>query len=234
MEFTQTAVMGTIRNTITNIKNTINNMFDYDDTGSQNETIKQQEYFEKFGNIMIDVETLSTKTNAAIIEIAAVEFNKLSGEIGDTFNVIIRPSEWGKNNRDVDGETVLWWMKQSEEAKKKYNNNEHNMFSLHNALCELSLFIKKHDNADKQIDKSVVVWGNGATMDITILQSAYEHFNMETPWKFWAVNDCRTIVDLLPYVKEQTSFDGIKHNPIDDCKYQIKYVTDTIKHLKII
>ena len=38
-------------------------------------------HIKNFGNIMVDLETLSTHTNASIIEIAAVEFNKETGEI---------------------------------------------------------------------------------------------------------------------------------------------------------
>ena len=80
-------------------------------------------------------------------------------------------------------------------------------------------------------DKKIKVWGNGSTMDITILQSAYEYFNMSIPWQYWAVNDVRTIVDLNPEIKKNCTFEGVKHNPIDDCKHQIKYLTETIKNI---
>ena len=52
-------------------------------------------HIKKFGNIMVDLETLSTHTNASIIEIAAVEFNKETGEIGHIFHQSIDASEWG-------------------------------------------------------------------------------------------------------------------------------------------
>ena len=224
---------GMIKGTITDLKSAINNMFENDNASNRPEIVRQQEHFDRFGNMMIDVETLSTRTNASIIEIAAVEFNKLSGEIGDTFDILIKPSEWGCNGRDADGRTVLWWMNQSVEAKKRYNGDENNMSSLHNALCDLTLFVKNHDNTDKQSGKSVVVWGNGATMDITILQSAYEHFHMETPWKYWAVNDCRTIVDIMPEIKKYTPFEGVKHSAMDDCKHQIKYVSKTLHAINL-
>jgi hypothetical protein len=78
------------------------------------------------------------------------------------------------------------------------------------------------------------VWGNGSTMDITILESAYEYFGIEIPWKYWAVNDVRTIVDLNPSIKKNCEFDcGVRHSAIADCLYQIKYTTDTIKSLKV-
>ena len=45
--------------------------------------------------IMIDLETLSTRTNASIISIAAVEFG-LNGDTGREMILKIKPSEWGK------------------------------------------------------------------------------------------------------------------------------------------
>lgn len=189
--------------------------------------------FEKFGNVMIDLETLSTHTNAAIIEIGAVEFNKYTGEIGSKLNIIINPSDWCKNERHVDGETIQWWFKQKNEARKRFitKQNDVTYLDLKSALNALKYFIMDCDSVDD--DKNVVVWGNGATMDITILESAYEYFNMETPWKYWSVNDVRTIVDLNPTIKKNCKFEeGIKHSAVADCLHEIKYTVETIKSLK--
>ena len=63
------------------------------------------ERFEKFGNVMIDIETLSNKTNAAIVEIAAVEFNKKNGNIGETFRRKIKSDSWfDLPSRDVNAD----------------------------------------------------------------------------------------------------------------------------------
>ena len=189
--------------------------------------------FEKFGNIMIDLETLSTHTDAAIIEIGAVEFNKYTGEIGNKLNIIINPSDWCKNGRHVDGETIQWWFKQKNEARKRFitKQNDITYLDLKAALNALKYFIMDCDSVDD--DKNVVVWGNGATMDITILESAYEYFNMEIPWKYWSVNDVRTIVDLNPTIKKNCKFEeGVKHSAVADCLHEIKYTVETIKSLK--
>lgn len=190
--------------------------------------------FEKFGNVMIDIETLSTHKNAAIIEIGAVEFNKFTGETGETFNIIIEPSEWCRNDRHVDGETIQWWFRQTQEARNRFVNMPKDVYTtdLNDALWKLKYFIMDCNSVDE--DKNVVVWGNGSSFDIAILENAYNYFHMEIPWKFWSVNDVRTIVDLNPSVKENCKFDkGIKHNAVSDCLYQVKYLTDTIKSLNI-
>lgn len=190
--------------------------------------------FEKYGNVMIDLETLSTHTNAAIIEIGAVEFNKETGEVGEKLDIIINVSDWTKNGRHVDGETIQWWFNQTNEARKRFTKKQADVkyLNLEAALRVLRYFIMDCDSVDD--DKNVVVWGNGSTMDITILQSAYEYFDIEIPWKFWSVNDVRTIVDLNPTVKAMASFNtGVKHSAVGDCLHQIKYLTDTIKTIKI-
>ena len=188
--------------------------------------------FEKFGNVMIDLETLSTHKDAAIIEIGAVEFNKFTGEIGETFNVIIKPSDWCKNDRHVDGETIQWWFKQTNEARKRFVNPPSDVLctDLLDALMKLKYFVFDCDTIDD--DKNVVVWGNGSSFDIAILESAYNYFQIDLPWKFWFVNDVRTIVGLKPSIKYKYKFNGIKHSAVDDCKYQIKYLTEIIKSLK--
>lgn len=198
-----------------------------------NTETKELTRFERFGNVMIDLETLSTHNNAAIIEIGAVEFNKYTGEVGEKFNVIIEPSDWCKNDRHVDGETIQWWFKQTNDACKRFVTKQKDIeyCTLKHALQKLKYFIMDCDSIDD--DKNVVVWGNGSTMDITILQSAYEYFDIETPWKYWSVNDVRTIVDLNPIVKAQTIFNsGIQHSAVADCLHQIKYLTNTIKTIK--
>lgn len=186
------------------------------------------EHVKKYGHIMIDLETLSTKTNASIIEIAAVEFNKETSEIGDTFCVEILPDDWVKNNRDINGNTLLWWMQQDKTLLSKFT--EKTTVPLSIALEKLNEFYIAHNIPYEE--KQTIVWGNGSTMDITILQSAYEYFNKPIPWKYWAVNDVRTIVELNPEIKKNCSFEGEKHNPIDDCKHQIKYLVETLNSLK--
>ena len=133
--------------------------------------------FEKFGNIMIDLETLSTHTDAAIIEIGAVEFNKYTGEIGNKLNIIINPSDWCKNGRHVDGETIQWWFKQKNEARKRFitKQNDITYLDLKPALNALKYFIMGCDSIDD--DKNVTVWGNGAIMDITIEVENLEELN---------------------------------------------------------
>ena len=195
--------------------------------------------FETFGNVMIDIETLSTQTNAVVIEIAAVEFNKLTGEIGEVFHQRIKNEEWFMiKDRDVNPSTLKWWLQQSEEARNNLIESRDNDTDIFDAIGLLTDFINRCDNPfyEKEKDeRTVVVWGNGSTFDITILQNLYEQIKIyPIPWKFWAVNDVRTIVALNPKVKENCVFEGTKHCAVDDCKHQIKYLVETLNTIHIV
>lgn len=190
--------------------------------------------FEKYGNVMIDLETLSTHKNASIIEIGAVEFNKHTGETGKVFNALIKPSEWAKNDRHVDGNTVAWWFKQKEEARERFFTENENIrcTDLKTALNALFYFIMDCDTVDN--GKNVTVWGNGSSFDIAILESAYEYFDIRTPWEYSAINDVRTIVALNPTIKQNMVYEtGVKHNAVNDCMHEINYLVETLKSLNV-
>lgn len=196
------------------------------------------ERFEKYGNVMIDIETLSTHTNAVVIEVAAVEFNKVTGEIGEVFHQRVKNDYWFLlRNRHIDPSILKWWMQQSEEARKNLIEEKETDNDIITILELLNAFIIRCDNPcyEKDVDeRTVTVWGNGSTFDISILQNLYEDVNiLPIPWKFWAVNDVRTIVSLNPKVKENCKFEGTKHCAVDDCKHQIKYLSETLRTIHI-
>ena len=61
-------------------------------------------------HIMVDIETLSTAVNAAVLSIGAVEFDPMSGKIEREFYHELDLSE--QANRHIDVNTMQWWVKQ--------------------------------------------------------------------------------------------------------------------------
>jgi len=128
---------------------------------------------------MIDIETMSTSQHATICSIGACKFDpNTPNKIGDEFYAVI---DWNLDDRDVDMGTIRWWMEQSDVARAQISRTDG--IPLAQALNNLANFLGPND----------IVWGNGATFDISILQDAYEGV---TPWAFWNVGDVRTVVDL--------------------------------------
>ena len=74
--------------------------------------------FERFGDIMVDLETLGTRQDAIVLEISAVEFNRHTGEIGEVLDMKLDIDDQLSYRRSLSRETLQWWFKQDEEARK--------------------------------------------------------------------------------------------------------------------
>ncbi|AXD28430.1 3'-5' exoribonuclease [Salmonella enterica] len=121
-----------------------------------------------------------------------------------------------------DGDTILWWMRQSPEARAAICVDA---MPIPAALSELTHFIGRHaDNI-----KYTKVWGNGATFDNVNLRGTYERAGKICPWLFWNDHDVRTLVTLGRSIgfdpKKDMPFIGEQHNTLADARHQAKYVS---------
>lgn len=178
-------------------------------------------------DISIDLETLSTLPNAAILSIGAVEFNRYNGTLGRRMYAEIELNSAIKHGH-VDGGTLVWWMGRGDKAKRVFGGDEYTKMSLATALDLLTEFYRQSE-ADK-------VWGNGSSFDITILESAYTACGFKAPWQFWNVRDMRTIVDLaaeLGFDKSSVPFEGTAHHAGDDAAHQAKVIAKCWQTAKV-
>lgn len=162
-------------------------------------------------HVMIDLETMGTTPGSAIVSIGAIVFDPRYGKVSkETF---YRELDWEDQERHICPETTEWWKGQSDEAKAAH----YGLDSLDDVLKELT----------EWLPKDCKVWGNGATFDISMLEDAYRQYEIEIPWKFWNVRDCRTVLDM--YESKRGGFNkksgGTLHNALDDAKYQAQYIT---------
>jgi exodeoxyribonuclease VIII len=62
-----------------------------------------------------------------------------------------------------------------------------------------------------------------------MLENAYNAVNLSPPWKFYNVNDCRTIERLARrrtgMTRRMFPRTGTHHNALDDAKYQAHYIS---------
>lgn len=168
-------------------------------------------------NLMIDIETLGTRPNAPVTTIGACFFNPMTGEIGAKFYRKIDMVD-AMRFGSADAETIRWWLTQEKAAQSELVNGKD---LLSDVLVDLAEFFNT--------GKDAVVWGNGPTFDITILEYAYSKcLNRKAPWPFWNVRDVRTVVQLAEgLVKKPANFTkgGVAHNALDDCIFQVGYVS---------
>ena len=158
--------------------------------------------------VMIDIETLSTQYNAAILSIGAVKWEE--SEIVDTFYVNVDPKSCKELGLHVEHKTVEWWLKQSAEARKALLNDQK---TLTDALKVFRIWYGS---------KSLPTWGNGAAFDLVIMTHAFRCLGTEPPWKPWEERCYRTMNELvkIPHAPR----DGIYHNALDDAVYQTKHL----------
>lgn len=169
-------------------------------------------------HVMVDLETLGNKPSAVFISIGAVVFDPFTGAI-DRQNSFYRRIDWeSASHRQIDVSTVKWWMKQSAAA-------------ISEILQPGQEYLKVLNDFSSWFPKGGVIWGNGATFDVSILSDAYQH---SPPWQFWNVRDVRTVVDMAQGIVERESckFVGVKHNALDDAIFQAEYVSKMVMALR--
>ncbi|EGO6758147.1 exonuclease [Escherichia coli] len=172
-------------------------------------------------HLMIDLETMGKNPDAPIISIGAIFFDPQTGEIGPIFYVVISLVDAMDKGAVPDGSTIEWWLAQSSEARSATLVNQ---IPLDDALLQLREFIDENSG-----EFFVRVWGNGANFDNVILRRSYERHGIPCPWRWSNDRDVRTIVELGKAIdfdaRTAIPFEGVRHNALDDARYQAKYVS---------
>lgn len=167
------------------------------------------------GHLMVDLETLGTKVNSVIVSIGAVEFDIVTGKTGREFFQEINIDTAVGVGLVVDEGSIKFWLSQSEAARMKLVNA--NSKNITEVLHNFRTFLQDLGT------ENLCLWGNSARFDLGCLNNAYNAIKREIPWYFRNERDVRTLVAFAPEIKKNMIFEGIEHDPIDDCKFQIKY-----------
>ena len=175
-------------------------------------------------HVMVDLETMGKKNNAPIVAIGAVVFDPATGSIGESFYKVVcleSSVNWGAV---IDPSTVIWWLKQSSEARSAIVNDD--AIPLQDALLQFREFV---DDNVAGGSKKAQVWGNGASFDNSILRSSYDCIAEDYPWEYWNDRDVRTMVELGQAIsfdpKTTIPFEGSRHNALADAIHQARYVS---------
>ena len=175
-------------------------------------------------HVMVDLETMGKKHNAPIVAIGAVVFDPATGSIGESFYKVVcleSSVNWGAV---IDPSTVIWWLKQSSEARSAIVNDD--AIPLQDALLQFREFVSDNVTGGS---KKAQVWGNGASFDNSILRSSYDCIAEDYPWEYWNDRDVRTMVELghaINYEPQKAiPFEGERHNALADAIHQARYVS---------
>ncbi len=168
-------------------------------------------------NIMVDLETMGQGRNAAIVAIGAVKFN--AEGTGETFYAKIDLNEAVSFGMEMDPDTVIWWLKQDDAARKELTDGKTI------PLLEVMEMLERYISEDS------VVWGNGSDFDNVILGEIWKSLGREIPWKFWNSQCYRTIKNTNRDVKMTRK--GTHHNALDDAISQAEHLIEIAKRKNI-
>ena len=166
---------------------------------------------------MIDLEGLATGPDTTILTIAAQTFDPFGTGWYDK-HYYARVTLESQENRAIDDGTIAWWATQPDHAREEAFN-EQDRIPLDQALDELA----------KMIWHSKLIWSQGPTYDMNILEHAYKSYNKPLPWKYFQVRDSRTVFSLWP----DQPIPPTTHHSLEDCRRQISMLQRTLKHLDV-
>lgn len=170
-------------------------------------------------HVMIDLETMGTRPDAAIVSIGAVSFNIEEG-LMSKFYVPVSLKSSVEHGGTMDPDTILWWMQQSDEACKDIIEATTPIDLALRQLDQWMAYVVNHDNDLEG------VWGNGAMFDNVIINEAYRRLGKGVPWTFRHDKCYRT-------KKSESSLKirriGTHHNALDDAKSQALHLIEIWK-----
>jgi exodeoxyribonuclease VIII len=168
-------------------------------------------------HLMVDIESLSTKLNAAILTLGAVIFDPYSDRPMQELYLRVELDDQVAAGAVIDDSTIEWWGKQEPAIIEEAFGPE-NRINIHDAMKQFHKFAW---NCDK-------FWSHGATFDLVILQLAFRRLEMVEPWQYYDMRDTRSIFALgIDPAMPQAQ----KHNALEDAKRQAVGVQNVMKEL---
>lgn len=151
-------------------------------------------------DITFDLETCATTANAAVMQVAAVAWDRMGQTtpfIYDSnnhrqliFNRHVDLRSCVMDCFDFDQETIAWWSRQSKEAKEAVSTGE--VYSLRDTFQSFISWIEEMKNLLGA--ESICLWCQGMDFDGAILRNIAAKYNIKLPFRYQQFRDCRTVI----------------------------------------
>jgi len=173
-------------------------------------------------DLMIDLETLNTTPDAAILTIGAVRFDPFGEELVDqsmqSFYVKVDLDSCDGIGLTISDDTLAWWGRQSADAQAEAFSDD-NRVHINDAMSELHRFARGAKR----------VWSHGASFDTVICEHIFRKIQKAIPWDFWQVRCTRTLFDLGMSANRPPV---LKHHALEDAWNQAVGVQNICRQLK--
>ena len=180
-------------------------------------------------DVMVDLETMGIRVDAAFVSIGAVAFDPFHspGPASDALkfyrNVDLQSCiDLGLR---IDGGTVMWWMTKDDEARRALVDPK--PVPVVDALRDFVIWYKR------VTEHRSCVWSHGATFDIPIISEACLRAGLISPWTFWMCNDTRTVFRLADWKLPNADTRGGGHNSLNDAVAQAAHLQRCIAKLRL-
>ena len=182
--------------------------------------------------IMIDIESLALAPKAVITQLAFVAF-----DLDDPDTVIRFDEEYLPLDpqivlsRVISGDTLIWWMGQDEQARKRFEANKGNDFQELVALVQS--WSRKLEQATDGATK-VEVYAQGPQFDLVAIESLMADLGLETPWHYRQVRDLRTLAAEAGMTSDtvQMAPGLVPHHALSDCRHQIAVLQEAWRRIR--
>lgn len=168
-------------------------------------------------NLMVDIETLASTNDAAVIAIGTAIFD--ANEIIETQELLIDP-RWAPGNRSLD--TYLdFWMDRKKVSQAVFERMFSGTVLPWDAAVEWTSFVGRYDIKH--------AFANPPQFDFVILRSMYRMLDMSSgyPLHYRTERDCRTLFKIAEVkgIDLNSAYEGIdKHSAVSDAIAQAKAV----------
>jgi len=173
-------------------------------------------------HVLVDLETLSTQHNAAIISIGAVRFD--SNGMYDTFYTNVDPLDSVQKGATTEVNTMNWWKKQPENIQK----------ALLVDPVTLDIATTKFEEWFRKVPNSYI-WGHGPSFDCSILEDSFKLCGKRSPWPYNKEICVRTILQFDPdnkFRKERSEKHPL-HHALFDAVYEATHLLAVLNHLNL-
>jgi exodeoxyribonuclease VIII len=181
---------------------------------------------------MTDIESLALGPNAVVTQIAFVFFPIADPETVLAETVVHLPIEPQLTlKREISAQTLIWWMGQSDSARKEFERNEGEDFE------ELpSLLRHVNRKFDEVTDgQEYELFSRGPQFDIVNIESLMTSCGLKPAWRYDRVRDLRTLMALAGLRTGDVPRDTTRypeHQALADCHYQILCYAESIRALR--
>jgi DNA polymerase III epsilon subunit-like protein len=167
--------------------------------------------------LMLDVESYSTRPDAALLQIGAVVIGE-NFNLGRGFLACINPSYAIGHH---DPKAVAWWGDQDPAVRLRVLNGTDTPQKVAEDFAGWVRAVEVEE-----------VWARGPQLDVCALEHLMRECNVEVPWKYSDVRDLRTMTAMFPLLGPERSGHHLPHDAYYDAHHQALVLVEILKHIE--